>query len=192
MNKITTSLIGISAVLVFTAVSQMTTSQVTEPQFHHQIVLQQDELQAAAETANDASRQALNDRFDDYQIKTLDISTNGTDALHTAIWAVARDLPNGDRELTMGKIYTDMTRQQDGSWKPVASTWTEGPFSKHVNTLVAHTQEMDNEINRNAQTALNQTRQMIVAELIENVKALYQDATLSLAYYDAVLLTVEK
>ena len=172
MNKITTSLIGISAVLVFTAVSQMSTSQVTEPQFHHRTVLQQDELQAAAETTNDASRQALNESFDDYQIKTLDISTNGTDALHTAIWGVARDLPNGDRELTMGKIYTDMTRQQDGSWKPVASTWTEGPFSRQAKTRIAEAQELDNEINRDAQTALNQTRQVMVAELNENVAAL--------------------
>ena len=29
-------------------------------------MLQQDELQAAAETTNDASRQALNESFDDY------------------------------------------------------------------------------------------------------------------------------
>ncbi len=194
MNKIATinGLIGISAVLVFTGVSQITTSHVTEEPFHHKAVLQQDELQAAAETANDASKRALNESFDDYQIKTLDISSNGTEALHTAIWAVARDLPNGDRELIMGKIYTDMTRQQDGSWKPVASIWTDGPFSKQANTRIADEQGLNNDINRDAQTALNQTRQMIIAELTENVEALYLDATLSLAYHDAVLLTVAK
>jgi hypothetical protein len=38
---------------------------------------------------------------------------------------------------------------------------------------------LDNEINRDAQTALNQTRQMMVAELNENVAALYQDAILT-------------
>ncbi len=58
--------------------------------------------------------------------------------------------------------------------------------------LIANGSGLDNEINHDAQAALNQTRQMIFAELIENVKALYQDATLSLAYYDAILLTVEK
>jgi hypothetical protein len=140
MNKITTGLIGISAVLVFTGVSQMTTSHVTEGPFHLKAVVQQDELQATAETVNNASKQILNESFDDYQIKTLDISTNGIDALHTAIWAVARDLPNGERELIMGKIYTDMTRQEDGSWKPVASTWTEGPFPKQAKTLIADAQ----------------------------------------------------
>ncbi len=138
MNKIATinSLIGISVVMVFMGVYQMTTSHVSEEQFHHTAVLQQYELQTVAETANYASKQ------------TLDFSTNGTDALHTAIWAVARDLPNADG------------------------------------------QRLDNEINRDAQTALNQTRQMIVAELTENVEALYQDATRTMAYHDVVLVKI--
>ncbi len=46
------------------------------------------------------------------------------------------------------------------------------------------------EINRDAQTALNQTRQMIVAELTENVEALYQDATRTMAYHDVVLVKI--
>ncbi len=72
MNKIATinSLIGISVVMVFMGVYQMTTSHVSEEQFHHTAVLQQYELQTVAETANYASKQ------------TLDFSTNGTDALH--------------------------------------------------------------------------------------------------------------
>ena len=51
-------------------------------------------------------------------------------------------------------------------------------------------QKLDIEINRNAQTALNQTRQMIVADLTENVEALYQDATLAAAYHDAILAEI--
>ncbi len=135
MNKIVTinSLIGISAVLVFTSVSQITTSHVTEEPYNHKVVLQQDGLQTAAKTVNDASKQVLNESFDNYLVKTVDITSNGTDALHTAVWGVARDLPNGDRELTMGKIYTDMSQQRDGSWQPVASTWTEGLFSRNAN-----------------------------------------------------------
>jgi len=82
MNKIATinSLIGISVVMVFMGVYQMTTSfmgvyqmttsHVSEEQLHHTAVLQQYELQTVAETANYASKQ------------TLDFSTNGTDALH--------------------------------------------------------------------------------------------------------------
>ncbi len=164
MNKMTTSLIAISTVLVFTGVSQMTSSHVAEEQFGHNAVIQQDALQAAVESVNNASKQTLNESFDNSQIKTLDISNNGTEALHTAIWGVARDLPNGERELTMGKIFTEMTRQQDGSWKPIASTWTDGPFSKEVNALIA---------SRDAQTTLNQTQQLIVAELTENANTLY-------------------
>ena len=134
MKKMTTinGLIGISAILVFTGVSQITTSHVIEEPFEHKEVLQQDGLQAAAKTANEASKQVLNESYDNYLVKTVDITSNGTDALHTAIWTVARDLPNGDRELNMGKIYTDMSQQQDGSWKPIASTWTEGLFSRNA------------------------------------------------------------
>lgn len=117
---------------------------------------------------------------------------NAESSISEADWILTGDSPLLDRELIMGKIYTDMTRQQDGSWKPVASTWTEGPFSRNANTLIADAQGLDNEINRDAQTALNQTRQMIIAELTENVEALYQDATRNVAYHDAVLLTVAK
>ena len=113
-------------------------------------------------------------------------------SISEADWILTGDSPLLDRELIMGKIYTDMTRQQNCSWKPVASTWTEGPFSRQAKTLIADGQGLDNEINRDAQTALNQTRQMIIAELTENVEALYQDATRNMAYHDAVLLTVAK
>ncbi len=113
-------------------------------------------------------------------------------SISEADWILTCDSPLLDRELIMGKIYTDMTRQQNCSWKPVASTWTEGPFSRQAKTLIADGQGLDNEINRDAQTALNQTRQMIIAELTENVEALYQDATRNMAYHDAVLLTVAK
>ncbi|MFQ5660767.1 MAG: hypothetical protein ACE5GZ_10080 [Gammaproteobacteria bacterium] len=131
MNKIakTNLLIGMSIVIAVMGVFQLTAVRVARPQFNNEAVLQQDELQSASESANHASTQVFlegtwsslhTQGFDDYQIKTLDISINGTDAIHTSIWAVARDLPNGDRELIMGKIYTDMARQQDGSWKPTA------------------------------------------------------------------------
>ncbi len=111
-------------------------------------------------------------------------------SISEADWILTGDSPLLDRELIMGKIYTDMTRQQDGSWKPVASTWIEGPVSRQAKTLIADGQGLDNEINRDAQTALNQTRQMIVAELTENVEALYQDATLTMVYHVVVLVKI--
>ncbi len=111
-------------------------------------------------------------------------------SISEADWIHTGDSPLLDRELIMGKIYTDMTRQQNCSWKPVASIRTEGPFSRQAKTLIADGQGLDNEINRDTQTALNQTRQMIVAELTENVEALYQDATRTMAYHDVVLVKI--
>lgn len=67
-------------------------------------------------------------RFADYQIKTLGIIDNDNVALHSAIWGVARELPNGERELVIGRIETSLRKQNDGSWVPVESTWTQTPF----------------------------------------------------------------
>lgn len=66
--------------------------------------------------------------FADYQIKTLGIIDNDNMALHSAIWGVARELPNGERELVIGRIETSLRKQNDGSWVPVESTWTQTPF----------------------------------------------------------------
>ena len=66
--------------------------------------------------------------FADYQIKTLDTIENGKEAFHSAIWSVARELPNGERELIIGKIETSLGKQADGSWVPVVSTWTQTLF----------------------------------------------------------------
>ena len=121
MNTITTSLIVISAVLVFTGVPEITSSQGSAEPFKHNAVLQQDDSQI-----------------------------------------------------------------------PIALTWVEVPISTQANTAIADGQEFDKEISRVAQTALNLTRQMIITELNENVKAQYKDATLATAYHNAVLLTVEK
>jgi hypothetical protein len=66
--------------------------------------------------------------FADYQIKTLGIIDNDNVALHSAIWGVARELPNGERELAIGRIETSLRKQNDGNWVPVESTWTQTPF----------------------------------------------------------------
>lgn len=66
--------------------------------------------------------------FSDYQIKTLGIIDNDNVALHSAIWGVARELPNSERELAIGRIETSLRKQNDGSWVPVESTWTQTPF----------------------------------------------------------------
>jgi len=66
--------------------------------------------------------------FADYHMKTLGIINNDNEALHSAIWSVAHELPNDERELVIGKIATSLKKQNDGSWVPFESTWTQTPF----------------------------------------------------------------
>ena len=51
--------------------------------------------------------------FSDFQIKTLETIANGNEARHLAIWSVARELENGERELVIGKIDTNLIKQED-------------------------------------------------------------------------------
>ncbi len=80
------------------------------------------------QNVNDVMQSLREKGFADYQIKTLETIENGKEAFHSAIWSVARELPNGERELVMGKIETSLGKQADDSWVPVVSTWTQTLF----------------------------------------------------------------
>ncbi len=80
------------------------------------------------QNVNDVMQSLREKGFADYQMKTLETIENGKKAFHSAIWSISRDLPNGERELVIGKIETSLEKQADGSWVPVGSTWTQTPF----------------------------------------------------------------
>ena len=99
-------------------------------------------MEAFENVANDANSGKLNEQtgeyhllqslhgrgFSDFQVRTLEMMEAESEASHLAMWSVSRNLSNGDRELVIGRIHTQLQKQADGKWKEADSSWTLSPF----------------------------------------------------------------